>query len=139
MVAEFLDKINSIATNWTTKILNYFILTETHSIQMRRIKLIVSLSLLISLISILMVVGFLILEVNFSNDNHDNSFVEHISVENNSMENNSVESPAPLNIVSRREWNAMNSSGSLDKLKLPVEKVILAHSITSECDIKARN
>lgn len=116
---------------------------------MRRIKLIVSLSLLISLISILMVVGFLILEVNFSNDNHDNSFVEHISVENNSMvhdfvehvsvENNSVESPAPLNIVSRREWNAINSSDSLNELKLPVEKVILAHSITSGCDTKASN
>lgn len=114
---------------------------------MRRIKLIVSLSLLISLISILMVVGFLILEVNFSNDNHDSvennsmvhDFVEHVSVENNSVENNSVESPAPLNIVSRREWNAMNSSDSLNELKLPVEKVILAHSITSECDTKARN
>ena len=69
-----------------------------------------------------MVVGFLILEVNFFNhDNHDDSMEIH-----------------PLSIISRREWNAMNSSTSLHELNLPVESVILAHTVTSECDTKAR-
>ena len=70
-----------------------------------------------------MVVGFLILEVNFFN--HDN---------------HSMEIPTPsLNIVSRSEWNAMNSSKSFHELNLPVESVILAHTVTSECDTKARH
>ena len=75
-----------------------------------------------------MVVGFLILEVNFFN--HDNDSEQH----------DSMEIPTPsLNIISRKEWNAMNSSTSLHELNLPVESVILAHTVTSECDTKARH
>lgn len=95
---------------------------------MRGIKFISVLSLIISLIAIILVVGFLICKVNFTivNSNVDSNAdkVENLT-------------KLSLNIVSREEWGAANSSSSLDDLILPIEKVIIAQSTTSECFTKA--
>lgn len=39
----------------------------------------------------------------------------------------------PLRIVTRNEWLAQPPRGKLDDLKLPVHKVIIAHTATEEC------
>lgn len=40
--------------------------------------------------------------------------------------------------ISRSEWNAKTPSGVITSLKLPVDKIIIAHSVTPECVRKAQ-
>lgn len=74
-------------------------------------------SFLISLLSILLVVGFLIMEVNILNADDEQKSPSKLS----------------LTMVTRNEWNASDPSASLIELNLPVEKIIISHTMTSEC------
>lgn len=44
----------------------------------------------------------------------------------------------PLRIVTRNEWLAQPPREKLDDLKLPVHKVIIAHTATEECSTQVR-
>jgi hypothetical protein len=45
-------------------------------------------------------------------------------------------SDAKLNLVSRKEWYAVASNGTLDNLVLPLNRIIITHTLSKECSTK---
>lgn len=55
----------------------------------------------------------------------------------NDDDNKEPKEPIELPLVNRSEWNAVNPKEGVDKLKLPVEMIIICHTVGSECHSKS--
>lgn len=44
-----------------------------------------------------------------------------------------IETTEPIRIISRKEWNAQPPVDAIERLQLPVSRVIIAHTFTENC------